>query len=299
MLLETLDVRKKDVLIYSQNKFDFSDNFRIVYKSNENKRPRKISYFDVCEFVKDPNPKNLIVYRLLTNVENLDAYSTKYGYFIKINGHPELIYFDPVFAIKDIRHLRFDFEPEEFRFKIQQIGLASRKMQAMEADYEEVFGFDLKANEAKNQNDKIFADAIFAFDDSYVDEDEITEEELIEEKLINKDLEKDFKGKLINDLKNISEVSHEKKSRLNKAYFDAEDKSTSIRDEKINMLKKALGIEKSKSKYQDDLRQGVNNNDNFASVEQNLFDLFKTTSKFSDINSRKNDSFILKLGIKN
>ena len=29
MLLETLDVRKNDVLIYSQNKFDFRDNFKL------------------------------------------------------------------------------------------------------------------------------------------------------------------------------------------------------------------------------------------------------------------------------
>ena len=176
MLLETLDVRKKDVLIYSQNKFDFSDNFRIIFKSNKIKRPQKISYFDVCEFVKDPNPKNLIVYRLLTNVDSLDAYSTKYGYFIKINGRPELIYFDPVFAIKDIRHLRFDFEPEQFRFKIQQVGLTSRKMHLMEADYEEVFGFDLKAIEAQHQNDKIFADAIYVFDETYVDEVDSSDE---------------------------------------------------------------------------------------------------------------------------
>jgi hypothetical protein len=76
MLLETLEVRKKDVMIFSQNKFDFTDNFRIILKSQKIKRPRKISYFDVCEFVKDPIPKNLIVYRLLTNVSDLDAYSS-------------------------------------------------------------------------------------------------------------------------------------------------------------------------------------------------------------------------------
>ncbi|MDZ7767096.1 MAG: hypothetical protein U5K00_22235 [Melioribacteraceae bacterium] len=114
-------------MIFSQNIFDFTKNFKIINKTQTVKRPQKISYFEVCEIVKNPLPKNLIIYRLLTNVSDLDAYSTKYGYFIKINGKPELIYFDPVFAIKDIRHLRFDFDPENFRFKIQQTGLTTEK----------------------------------------------------------------------------------------------------------------------------------------------------------------------------
>ena len=86
MLLETLDLRRNDILIYSQNRFNFNDNFKIIYKNEKVKRVRSISYFDVCTYVKDPSPKNLIVYRLLTNVNQLDAFSTKYGYFINVNG---------------------------------------------------------------------------------------------------------------------------------------------------------------------------------------------------------------------
>ena len=297
MLLETLDVRKKDVLIYSQNKFDFSDNFRIIFKSNKIKRPQKISYFDVCEFVKDPNPKNLIVYRLLTNVDSLDAYSTKYGYFIKINGRPELIYFDPVFAIKDIRHLRFDFEPEQFRFKIQQVGLTSRKMHLMEADYEEVFGLDLKALEAQHQNDKIFADAIYAFDETYVDDETIEGSDYEGRKSYNKELEQDFGGRLVNDLRNISEVKRNTEDSLNKAKFEKEDTSSNVRDEKVSMLKKALGIEENKQNYHSLAKQNEQNEEKTTTDDDNLtlFDLFKSTSKFSDLDSRKNDSFILKL----
>lgn len=293
MLLETLEVRKKDVMIFSQNKFDFTDNFRIILKSQKIKRPRKISYFDVCEFVKDPIPKNLIVYRLLTNVSELDAYSTKYGYFIKIHGKPELVYFDPVFAIKDIRHLRFDFDPEMFRFKIQQVGLTSHSVQGSEADYDEVFSFDLKAHEAQNQNDKIFADAIFAFDDSYIDEEEKFDADDIIEKKINAELARDFKSEGIARLENISEEKSVKKEHLSKAKFTDEGSSYSMRDQKVDLLKKALGI--TASNMSDDEGEEFNENKTSPKPNESLFDLFKSTAKFSDLESRKNQSFILKL----
>src|SRR4030042_2010447 len=177
MLLETLDIRKNDILIYSNNKFDFENNFKIIFKRDKVKRPKKIRYFEVCEYVKDTIPKNLIVYRLLTNVKGLDAYSTKYGYFLKIDEKIELIYFDPIFAFKDLRHLRFDLEPEKFRFKIQQVGLTTSSHIEDEAVYSEAYSFDLRAEEAQNQNDKIFADAIFIFDDNYIDEEIIEDVE--------------------------------------------------------------------------------------------------------------------------
>ena len=292
MLLETLEIRKKDVMIFSQNKFDFTDNFRIIVKSQKLKRPRKISYFDVCEFVKDPIPKNLIVYRLLTNVSELDAYSTKYGYFIKIHGKPELIYFDPVYAIKDIRHLRFDFDPDQFRFKIQQLGLTSHSVQGSEADYDEVFSFDLKAHEAQNQNDKIFADAIFAFDDSYIDDDEVFDDDIIEQK-INAELAKDFKSEGIARLENISEEKSVNKEKLSKAKFTDESLTYSRRDEKVDLLKKALGINSTGISSEED--DEIDDKKTQPQANEGLFDLFKSTAKFSDLESRKNQSFILKL----
>lgn len=294
MLLETLDIRKKDVMIFSQNRFDFNDNFRIINKSHKIKRPRKISYFDVCEIVKDPIPKNLIVYRLLTNVSELDGYSTKYGYFIKINGKPELIYFDPVFAIKDIRHLRFDFDPDLFRFKIQQLGLSSNRVQGNEADYDEVFSFDLKAHEAQNQNDKIFADAIFAFDDSYIDEDEFIDDDFLIEQKLHADLAKDFKSEGITRLENISEENSIIKEKLSKAKFANADHSNLKRDEKIDKLKQALGINQAKNSQvlDDEVEEQKKSS---STPNESLFDLFKSTAKFSDLENRKNQSFILKL----
>lgn len=298
MLLETLDIRKKDFMIFSQNRFDFTNNFKIINKSQSIKRPQKISYFEVCEIVKAPIPKNLIIYRLLTNVSDLDAYSTKYGYFIKINGKPELVYFDPVFAIKDIRHLRFEFDPDNFRFKIQQTGLTSKSVQGNEADYDEVFTFDLKAHEAQNQNDKIFADAIFAFDDSYFEEDEMPDVDEIIERKLNAELAKDMDNSGITQLKNISEEEKQQSAKLNKAHFVDSSTSSNIRDEKIRKLKNALGIsEEGGTSFQEEKNEEQTSQESEKSDEskESLFDLFKSTAKFSDLDSRTNQSFILKL----
>ncbi len=294
MLLETLDIRKKDFMIYSQNLFDFTNNFKIIDKSKRTKKPEKISYFEVCEIVKNTIPKNLIIYRLLTNVADLDAYSTKYGYFIKINGKPELIYFDPVFAIKDIRHLRFDFNPENFRFKIQQVGLTSKSLQGVEADYEEVFSFDLKAHEAQNQNDKIFADAIFAFDDTYQAEEGEGEDEGPEQK-IHSELAMDMKTDGIAQLKNISEEDRIRDAKLSKARMKDSNASYDVREEKIRMLKSALGISEYGSQTLGDENDSIPQEENLEKQEKSMFDLFKSTAKFSDFEARKNQSFILKL----
>jgi hypothetical protein len=237
MFLETLDVRKNDVLIYSHNRFDFNNNFKIVFKKEAIKRPRSISYFEVCEFVKEPTPKNLIVYRLLTNVQELDSYSTKYGYFIRIEGRMELIYFDPIFAIKDLRHLRFNLDPEKFRFKIQQVGLTYNGKTELEADFSEVFSFDLSAQEAQNQNDKIFADAIFAFDESFIEEEY---EALSDDKISISSLTKGGENK---DVKRISEDHQYHKNDFSKVWIEDDSGTTTFRDSKIEGLKKALGIE--------------------------------------------------------
>ncbi|MBU0558868.1 MAG: hypothetical protein KKD86_01215 [Bacteroidetes bacterium] len=171
MLLETLDIKKNDVLIYSQNIFDFNSNFKIIFKQDSVKKPKAIDYFEVCEFIRDPSPKILIAYRLLTNMQRLDAYATKYGYFINTKSKIELIYFDPIYALKDITHFQFNISPENFRFKIQQIGFASTHGDITNAIYEEIYSFDLRGSEAQNQNDKVFAQAIFALDRSFVDDE--------------------------------------------------------------------------------------------------------------------------------
>lgn len=171
MLLETLDLLKDDVIIYSENIFNFEKNFKIIYKQKEIKSPKRINYFEVCNFVINPLPKNLIVYRLLANVNSIDAFSSKYGFFVNTKTGLELIYFDPVFALNDISFLQMQIDPNLFRFKIQQVGFTSIPSTENEAFYEEVYSFDLKSEEAKLQNDKVFAKAIFALDNNFIDDE--------------------------------------------------------------------------------------------------------------------------------
>lgn len=237
MFLETLDVRRNDVLIYSKNLFDFNNNFKIIFKKEPVKRAKNISYFEVCEFVKAPVPKNLIVYRLLTNVQDLDSYSTKYGYFIRIEGRMELIYFDPIFAIKDLRHLRFNLDPSRFRFKVQQLGLSYQGKAELEANYAEIFSFDLTAQEAQYQNDKIFADAIFAFDDTFIDEDD---EALMSDSESSAGFLRDDKKHA--ELNKLSEDPSYNRHDLSKVWIDDNSDPLDVRTKNIEGLKKALGI---------------------------------------------------------
>lgn len=307
MLLETLDLRRNDVLIYSQNKFNFNDNFKIIYKNEKVKRVRSVNYFDVCSFVKDPAPKNLIVYRLLTNVNHLDAYSTKYGYFININGRAELVYFDPIYAIKDLRHLRFELDPDQFRFKIQQVGLTTlnkknsepiqpkfgEQNKAPESSFSEVYSFDLKAFEAQNQNDKIFADAIFAFDEVLSEEQYAEPEAKKVESLIG-DLYSAKKFEMIDKLE-ISEDKQASKQNLNRVASPSPEKINDLREEIVDLLKQALGInENLKSSHQVQAKTNVELE--HQGEEAQLFDLFKTTNKTDQLPANMRDTVVLKFG---
>lgn len=311
MLLETLDLRTNDVLIYSKNMFNFNDSFKIIYKNEKIKSARQISYFDVCNYIKDPSPKNLIIYRLLTNVNTLDAYSTKYGYFIKINGKMELIYFDPIFAIKDLRHLRFELDPQRFRFKIQQVGLTSLTRKEAEANFAEVYSFDLKAIEAQNQNDKIFADAIYAFDDTFVDEDSQKQKiSVAPSKNKMRGLEeRDLKYEEMTNVKKISEDKNNfAKQDLTPPKPPEAEKVQDLREEIIDLLKQALGIPAIDSKKTTQSAvvrelQPLNKSAapdiiELSSVKServnNVFDLFKSTNKSDELSSRERDSIILK-----
>ncbi len=100
MLLETLDIKKDDILIYSHNLFDLEKNFKIVYKDDLKKERRGLNVEQVYGFVNEFTPKNLIVYRILTNIRNFDVYPPKYGFFISIHNVNELIYFDPVLQLR-------------------------------------------------------------------------------------------------------------------------------------------------------------------------------------------------------
>lgn len=311
MLLETLDLRKNDVLIYSKNTFNFNESFKIIYKNEKIKTPQQISYFDVCTYIKDPSPKNLIIYRLLTNVNNLDAYSTKYGYFIKINGRIELIYFDPIFAIKDLRHLRFELDPQRFRFKIQQVGLTSLTKKEVEANFAEVYSFDLKANEAQSQNDKIFADAIFAFDDSFIEEGTI-QQKMPVESIPKKIAEIDEDDSKYEEMTNVKKIAEDRSPAIQQNLTAPNPpeaaKVQDLREEIIDLLKQALGISSLDSKTETLSKElkdsspstepGNLGKDEFSSMKSNnvnnVFDLFKTTNKSDELSSRERDSIILK-----
>ncbi len=304
MLLETLDLKTKDVLIYSQNLFNFNDSFKIIYKNEKTKRPKRISYFDVCNYVKDPAPKNLIIYRLLTNIHNLDAYSTKYGYFIKVNGRMELVYFDPIFAIKDLRHLRFELDPNRFRFKIQQVGLTSLTRWESEPDFAEVYSFDLKAVEAQNQNDKIFADAIFAFDPNFIDK-EIDERESAADTVQAKKYEhKEPVEKAPDNVASLSNIAEDKSPAvkvLNPPSSPDPNKVVDLREEIISLLKQALNIESDIASKPDQGPAKIDAGQQKNAEEQvkNVFDLFKSTNKSDGLSDREKESVILKFDKKN
>jgi hypothetical protein len=307
MFLETLDLRTNDVLIYSQNMFNFDDSFKIVFKNEKLKRPRKITYFDVCSYVKDPSPKNLVVYRLLTNVNKLNAYTTKYGYFIMINGKNELIYFDPIFALKDLRHLRFDLDPDKFRFKIQQIGLTSLTKKESEPNFAEVYSFDLKAIEAQSQNDKIFADAIFTFDENYIDKetDAVPENDTDRERTHHSITNSPFRQELTIGPEKISEDRNSSISQFSILKSPENEKVQDLREEIVGLLKHAMGIDLAddlkaeqtadsvmKTLIEREQRELLFNQKDESST--NLFDLFKTTNKSEEINKRRKDTVILK-----
>jgi hypothetical protein len=165
MLLETLDIKTNDVVIYSQNLFSIDKNFKIIYKDDPTKVAKDIGYNEVCSYINEYTPKNLIIYRLLTNAKDFGLRISKYGFFVNINGISELIYFDPIFAIKELEDYAETLNLFDIRFRIQQVGLTTLNRIGDIPNYAEIYSVDLEATEAKFQNDKVFVDAIFAFDE--------------------------------------------------------------------------------------------------------------------------------------
>jgi hypothetical protein len=164
MILETLDVKNNDIFIYSENKFDLANNFKLINKDAKVKKPIKIHYNDVIGFINDHTPKNLVVYRLLTNITDFDLSLIKYGQPINVNGVEEFFHFDPIFAIKELEQYGDLHQYPFLRFRIQQVGLITQLRSFGKVNYNEVYCFDLLASEARWQNDRVFAEMIFAFD---------------------------------------------------------------------------------------------------------------------------------------
>lgn len=170
MILETLDVKKNDIFIYSLNKFDFDNNFRLIHKDASVKHPVAIHYNDVCKFIADETPKSLVVYRLLTNVPTLDTSLFKFGFPVIIDGSREIIFFDPVYALKELEEYSGLDELPYLKFRIQQVGIILQLRSFGENKFSEVYSFDLEAEEIKSLNDRSFAEVIFAFDNVHFDE---------------------------------------------------------------------------------------------------------------------------------
>jgi hypothetical protein len=167
VLVESNENKNFGIIIYSENKFDFVTNFTMVNKSEPDVHEH-IDFKEVSKFISRPLQKNLILYRLLTNDENLDPFSSKLGYFIKEEKKIEVVYFDPIFVVKDIENLKISIPEDKFRFKIQQVGYRTKSFTHDSAIYEETFSIDLSDIEAKNQNDSIFAETMLSFNVSAI-----------------------------------------------------------------------------------------------------------------------------------
>ncbi|MBU1115346.1 MAG: hypothetical protein KKE09_09445, partial [Bacteroidetes bacterium] len=165
MLIESYDNNNFGTIIYSENKFDFLTNFTRINR-NEPEIHELIDFKEVSAYISKPVKKNLILYRLLTNDENLDPFSTKLGFFVKLKNKIEVVYFDPIFIIKDIDNLRLTIPKSEFKYIIQQVGYRTKALTEDTAIYEESFSIEMSEEEAENQNDSVFAESMLSLNGS-------------------------------------------------------------------------------------------------------------------------------------
>jgi hypothetical protein len=162
MLLETLDIKHNDLIIYSQNSYDLNNNFKLLYKDDPSLKPHPVTYSEVCVYLNEFTPKSVIIYRLLTNLTDFSVCNLRFGSNLMINGTNELVYPDPIFALKEMEQYISSSGNYDLRFRIQQIGLTTLTRVNKAANYAEIFSIDLTGVEALNQNDKVFVDALLA-----------------------------------------------------------------------------------------------------------------------------------------
>lgn len=165
MILETLRGDGGDILIYSENRFNLENNFRMVRRNIGINNPMRLHYNEVCTFINDLQPKTVVAYRLLTNLDDFDMNYVKYGQQVMVSGAREVIYFDPIYCVKGMEDNGFLNDDPDLRFRIQQVGLRSLGHKDGLPEFEESYSFDLEASEVQNQNDRGFAELICAFDD--------------------------------------------------------------------------------------------------------------------------------------
>lgn len=160
MLIETYEGKYGDV-VFSKNKFDFLTNFVLVSKEKSDVK-KLLDFKEIGLFINKPIKKNLILYRLLTNDQELDPFTSKLGFFLKVEERMEILYFDPVFIFEDLKHLKITIPKDEFTFKIQQVGFRTDFIDDNNIIFKEHFAIDMTNDEAKNQNDSIFAETMLS-----------------------------------------------------------------------------------------------------------------------------------------
>lgn len=291
MFLEITEKESYNVVVYSRNILDFDENFRIIYKDSINKKHQKIKYSDMVEFINYPASKNLILYRLMTNYENINAADSQFGMILYIDEKNELVYPDPVFALKDLNYLVKNFNLQSFRFKIQQIGLKTLSFFQNREHFTQIYCYDLHAIEAQNQNDKIFADALYPEEHDFMENPELPylsdsqHMSILESEIINKQPE--ISDKIIEDF-------HNSENNLLSPQTEENSNVPLVRQDKKEILKKVLGIEENSNSNVPSSISDINPTE--SGSNDYYSDLFKNTNKNSTTKKGK-DSVILKLTI--
>jgi hypothetical protein len=155
MLIETLSGDPESIIVYSRNILNAEENFSMLLKNDPQKVSRKLFLYDICGLINNPFPKNIIVYRLLTNIPDLTVSGSGLGCMIRIGDLYEIIYPDPVYAVKELETLTEEQFIPGLRFRIQQVGLTTSFIEGDVHVFKELFHFDLDSLEAQAQNDTV------------------------------------------------------------------------------------------------------------------------------------------------
>lgn len=286
MILETLDTKKDDIFIFSENRFDLKNNFKLIRKNISPKFLLPIHFNDVCKYIEEDSPKSLIVYRLLTNLPSFELQYLKYGYVILINGKEEIIHFDPIFAMKELEEYALKENFFSLRFRIQQVGLISQLKVFGKNNFSEVYAFDLEAEEAKLQNDKSFAEIIFAFDEINFDVDykvDLKENEIkinATKKSIIPSIEEDlnYQQELAGNLTILNQNNFRKENYVLKEsekQIKSNEKVKNVSDNNLNKRKTSFGEFLNKVKTEINSSTSSINQEN---KNKGMIELFKNSS---------------------
>jgi hypothetical protein len=160
MLLETFESDISSIIVFSRNILDPDENFGMIFKKDSSRKIHQLYLYDVCGLINNAVPKNLIVYRLLSNLEGLVIEKSEYGCFINTSDGKELVYPDPLYAVKELEYLSNKNHMSGLKFSIQQVGFTTSSVEEDKIIFSEVFNFDLDSPEVQSQNDSVFIEAL-------------------------------------------------------------------------------------------------------------------------------------------